>query len=59
MHLSPYLLKPVAPWIKTFPKKVMDRVPVYVWPIGTVSLTYGIMVWADGAQHRDEFQHRY
>lgn len=28
------------PWFKTFPKKFVDRIPTYMWPIGTFTLIY-------------------
>jgi len=59
MHVSSSLLHPVAPWIKTWPKKIVDRVPVYAWPFATVSIIYGTVVWADAADAQEQYDHRY
>ncbi len=59
MHVSPYLLNTISPWIPTFPKKVVDRFATWLWPIGTAAGTYYVLSWADHEDHKEQYNHRY
>lgn len=59
MHLAANEQSILVPWVKTFPKKVADRVTTYVWPIGAISLIYGTIVWADWADGVEDYHHRF
>lgn len=59
-HLSPYEQQPVAPWLKTFPKKVVDRAPYYVTYLGgSMVLTYLTVVWAEKVDDDESRAHRF
>lgn len=59
MHLSPYEQKAVLPWLKTFPKKVVDRVPTYTWPFGCMAMTWFIVYWCDSTDEAENRHHRF
>jgi len=59
MHLSPHEQHAVLPWIKTFPKKAVDRVPTYLWPFGALGMTYAIMVATDSVDAAEDYEHRF
>lgn len=59
MHLSPHEQHAILPWIKTFPKKVVDRVPVYAWPFGTFAFIYGVMAYTESWDHQEDLEHRF
>lgn len=59
MHLSMNEVQTLVPWFKTFPKKMVDRVTVYLWPVGTFSFIYAVAVWSDARDHAEDFEHRF
>lgn len=59
MHLSPHEQKIVVPWLKTFPKKCVDRFTTYLYPISTFALIYGTMVWTEETDHHEDYVHRF
>jgi hypothetical protein len=59
MHLSPHEQMPVLPWLKTFPKKAVDRFPTYLWPIGAVTIVAVIMEWSDTTDAHEDYVHRF
>ncbi|GKZ01123.1 hypothetical protein MPSEU_001063900 [Mayamaea pseudoterrestris] len=59
MHLSPYEQKIIAPWLRTFPKKVMQRYPYYLWPLSMVVTVVIVQELGDAADHAEDFQHRF
>jgi hypothetical protein len=59
MHLSPYEQQALIPWIKTFPKKAVARVPVYLWPVGTLAFIYGIMASTEMRDQAEDLEHRF
>jgi hypothetical protein len=59
MHLSPHEQQPVLPWLKTFPKKTVDRFPAYLWPIGSFAIVAGIMSWSESTDQLEDFVHRF
>ena len=59
MRLSPYLVRPLVPWFKTFPKKVVDRIPVYLWPIGAFTTCVASIKYAEHRAKQDEYNHRF
>jgi hypothetical protein len=59
-HLSPFVQKPVGPWLKTFPKKMMDRAPYYiVYPFGTFAAVYLAICWTDAEDAKEDYEHRF
>mmetsp|Transcript_14813 Transcript_14813/g.41279 ORF Transcript_14813/g.41279 Transcript_14813/m.41279 type:complete len:101 (-) Transcript_14813:204-506(-) len=49
----------VAPWLKTFPKKVIRRAPTYIiYPGGALVLTYGSIKLASDATAAEDYSHR-
>ena len=59
MHLSPHEQRAVAPWLTTFPKKVVARVPIYAWPVGTGAFIYAIMAAAESRDTAEDLEHRF
>jgi hypothetical protein len=59
MHLSPYEQQIIAPWLRTFPRKIVQRAPHYIWPLGMVGTVIGIQMWADAAYHAENYKHRF
>lgn len=59
MHLSPHEQMPVLPWLKTFPKKVVDRVPTYLYPFSSLCLVYVVMQWSEAEDHKEDYAHRF
>ena len=59
MHLSMNEVQPLVPWIKTFPKKVVDRVPTYLWPVGSFAIIAGIMQWSEAKDQAEDYEHRF
>lgn len=49
----------LLPWLKTFPKKMMDRVPTYLYPITSLILINIGSTVAFNADHQEEVSHRY
>ena len=50
---------PIGSWIKTFPKKVVDRAPSYIiWLGGALGLTYGSISLADSLTKAEDYKHR-
>ncbi|CAB9512850.1 expressed unknown protein [Seminavis robusta] len=59
-HISAHEIHPIGPWLKTFPKKVIDRAPTYIlYPGGCAVLTYGVIAAAAGASAAEERSHRW
>eukprot|EP00934_Nitzschia_sp_Nitz4_P007177 Nitzschia sp. Nitz4//scaffold232_size35869//29635//30304//NITZ4_007814-RA/size35869-processed-gene-0.20-mRNA-1//-1//CDS//3329543351//7167//frame0 len=49
----------VVPWLKTFPKKTIERAPSYIiWVGGSLGLMYGSIARADALTHAEDFKHR-
>jgi hypothetical protein len=59
MHLSPHEQQPILPWLKTFPKKAVDRFPTYLWPFGTLAMVAGVMSWSESRDNLEDFVHRF
>lgn len=59
MHLSPHEQKIIIPWLKTFPKKTVDRFPLYLWPISSLALVYATMVWSEAQDYQEDYVHRF
>jgi hypothetical protein len=59
MHLSPNELEPFVPWLKTFPKKVADRVTTYLWPLGSAVITIGLIEYVDYVDRAEDYEHRF
>ena len=59
MHLSPHEQKIIIPWLKTFPKKVVDRFPLYLWPISTLAFVYATMAWTEAEDYMEDYAHRF
>lgn len=59
MHLSMHEQHAITPWIKTFPKKVVQRVPVYLWPAGTAAFIYAIVQYAVTWDYSEDLEHRF
>jgi hypothetical protein len=58
-HLSSHEQNILLPWIKTFPKKLVDRAPVWAWPIGTMAAVYGIASYVDSLDYAEDLEHRF
>jgi hypothetical protein len=49
----------VGPWLKTFPKKVVERAPNYIIYVGgAAALTYGSISWASALTAAEDYSHR-
>ena len=59
MHLAANEQHVIVPWLKTFPKKVADRVTTYLWPLGAFTLIYATMEWAEYKDHEEDYHHRF
>jgi hypothetical protein len=59
MHLSPHEQKILIPWLKTFPKKTVDRFPTYLWPISALGLVYVTIVWTEAEDFQEDYAHRF
>eukprot|EP00538_Stauroneis_constricta_P001639 CAMPEP_0119557676 /NCGR_PEP_ID=MMETSP1352-20130426/9271_1 /TAXON_ID=265584 /ORGANISM="Stauroneis constricta, Strain CCMP1120" /LENGTH=101 /DNA_ID=CAMNT_0007604815 /DNA_START=47 /DNA_END=352 /DNA_ORIENTATION=+ len=50
---------PVGPWLKTFPKKVIERAPSYmIWVGGTLALSYAVVADAQAKTDAMDYAHR-
>jgi hypothetical protein len=49
----------ILPWIKTFPKKIADRAPHYMWPLGASVLIYVCAATTEYYDHEEENSHRF
>jgi hypothetical protein len=49
----------LSPWIKTFPKKMADRFPTYLWPLTTMVVVYGVVTVTDAIDHAEDYAHRF
>jgi len=59
-HLSPFEQHPVAPWFKTWPRKLLDRAPNYIIYLGgSLGLAYYTVIWGDAADAAEKYEHRY
>jgi hypothetical protein len=57
--ISAHEQHPVGPWLKTFPKKTIERAPSYIlWVGGSAGLTYGSISLADGLTKAEDYSHR-
>jgi hypothetical protein len=59
MHLSMNEQQAVLPWIKTFPKKVVQRVPIYLWPFGSFAAIYGLVEFTNSWDYSEDISHRF
>lgn len=59
MHLSMHEQHALTPWIKTFPKKVVQRVPTYLWPAGCIGFIYGIIEFSKAWDYSEDISHRF
>ena len=59
MHLSMHEQHAITPWIKTFPKKCVQRVPVYMWPVGTAVFTIGVIEYTKAWDYQEDLEHRF
>ena len=57
--LSPHEQHIVYPWLKTFPKKVADRVPTYLWPLGMLTFTYASIATSRALDEAEDYEHRF
>ena len=49
----------VGPWLKTFPKKVVERAPTYImFPGGAILLTYFSIARAQALTDAEDYSHR-
>mmetsp|Transcript_29734 Transcript_29734/g.71995 ORF Transcript_29734/g.71995 Transcript_29734/m.71995 type:complete len:103 (-) Transcript_29734:280-588(-) len=49
----------VGPWLKTFPKKVVERAPTYIIYLGgAIALTYGSIWRAQSLTDAEDYSHR-
>lgn len=59
-QLSPFVQKPVMPWLKTFPelafKKFTRSVPYWG---GAVAIVWGTVTWGDWADDQQSRAHRF
>jgi hypothetical protein len=58
-HLAANEQNILVPWIKTFPKKMVDRVPTYLWPFGTMGIVYVIVAYTESVDHAENYAHRF
>jgi hypothetical protein len=58
-HLAANEQNILLPWFKTFPKKLVDRAPVYAWPIGCFVAVYAIAAFTDSLDYAEDLEHRY
>eukprot|EP00428_Durinskia_dybowskii_P011372 CAMPEP_0170214666 /NCGR_PEP_ID=MMETSP0116_2-20130129/6965_1 /TAXON_ID=400756 /ORGANISM="Durinskia baltica, Strain CSIRO CS-38" /LENGTH=98 /DNA_ID=CAMNT_0010465233 /DNA_START=40 /DNA_END=336 /DNA_ORIENTATION=- len=57
--ISAHEQHPVGPWLRTFPKKTIERAPAYIlWLGGSLGLTYGSISWADAMTKAEDYSHR-
>jgi len=49
----------IVPWLKTFPKKMVERVPTYLWPFGTAAFVYGVIQITEAADKAEDYAHRF
>lgn len=50
---------PVGPWLRTFPKKVIERAPSYIiWLGGSLGLAYGSINLAQSLTDAEDYSHR-
>ena len=59
MHLSMHEQHVITPWIKTFPKKVVQRVTTYLWPAGTIAFIYGVIEVSNSVDYAEDMGHRF
>mmetsp|Transcript_54454 Transcript_54454/g.82501 ORF Transcript_54454/g.82501 Transcript_54454/m.82501 type:complete len:102 (-) Transcript_54454:122-427(-) len=57
--ISAHEQHPVGPWLRTFPKKVVERAPAYIlWLGGSLGLTYGSIGLAQSLTDAEDQSHR-
>ncbi|CAJ1954341.1 unnamed protein product [Cylindrotheca closterium] len=57
--ISAHEQHPVGPWLRTFPKKTIERAPSYIiWLGGSFALTYGSIAWAEALTKAEDYSHR-
>ena len=57
--ISAHEQHPVGPWLRTFPKKVIDRAPTYIiWLGGSLSLAYVSIATAQALTDAEDRSHR-
>mmetsp|Transcript_28236 Transcript_28236/g.65388 ORF Transcript_28236/g.65388 Transcript_28236/m.65388 type:complete len:97 (+) Transcript_28236:30-320(+) len=58
--LSPFEQHSIMPWLKTFPRKMMDRAPNYIIYFGgSMGSFYGISAYADEVDRAEHRSHRF
>ena len=58
-HLAANEQHVILPWLKTFPKKAVDRAPHYLWPLGSIVLIYVSAATAEYYDHAESTSHRF
>lgn len=58
-HLAANEQQIIVPWFKTFPKKMVERVPTYLWPFGTVAFIYATIEITEAADRAEDYAHRF
>lgn len=59
MMLSPHEQHVITPWLKTFPRKFVQRISVWAWPVTMFTYTYWVIASSDAQDYQEEFQHRF
>jgi hypothetical protein len=47
------------PWIKSFPKKIVNRATTWAWPIGFGTATYWSITTSHYYGEHEEYDHRF
>jgi hypothetical protein len=58
-HLAANEQHVILPWLKTFPKKAMDRAPHYLWPLGSIAIIYVCSATAEYYDQAESYSHRF
>mmetsp|Transcript_5977 Transcript_5977/g.12589 ORF Transcript_5977/g.12589 Transcript_5977/m.12589 type:complete len:97 (-) Transcript_5977:222-512(-) len=59
MHLSMNENVTVMTWIPTFPKKIMQRLHRWKWPVGVAATYYFLFQFADYETQKQDMEHRF
>eukprot|EP00541_Cyclophora_tenuis_P002563 CAMPEP_0116541356 /NCGR_PEP_ID=MMETSP0397-20121206/439_1 /TAXON_ID=216820 /ORGANISM="Cyclophora tenuis, Strain ECT3854" /LENGTH=98 /DNA_ID=CAMNT_0004065293 /DNA_START=41 /DNA_END=337 /DNA_ORIENTATION=- len=58
--LSPFEQHAIMPWIKTFPKKLVERAPMYFFNVVLpLSIAYGMIGACGAAEEAEIMKHRF